>query len=765
MPVTVARLRRWFAVAAVAIVLLVAGFYFYGRMRMRNIVEEAHRKLGIEIQQTSQGFSLSHSEGGRTLFTVRASKETQYKQGGRTELRDVTIVVYGRNSNRFDQIYGSDFIYDPQTENIVTNGEVQIDLEGNAEGAVRPDQAPPNELKNPIHLKTTNLVFNKDTGLAHTDQQIEFRIPQASGTAIGAIYNSKTNVMTLASDVRIHIEGPQPAKITASRGLISKDPRRAVLDNVRIVRTGGTVDAEHVTAFLREDNSVDHVLALGNVRLSKPGTTTVLASAPQADLVMTEHNALRSATLSGGVSLDATGERPMQARAGRVLLEFAPGNKVDKVHATKDVRIVQQPTNASSRSRSNVAALQAGKSAAQTVELNADAMDFMVKDGEVLQKAETAGTAQIVLTQPAVSGEAGTSGKPGSKTVVTAGRFVGTFDSHNRLQVLKGAPNSRVVSLVPGQPEKVSTADNLNVDFSPEGQILSILQTGNFHYTEAQRSAWAARAQYTPADQMLILTGGPRVVETGLATTADIVRLNRHTGQMAAQGEVKTTYNELKAQPNGALLAAADPVHVTAREMSAQRATATAQYRGDARLWQGANIVEAPIIEFDRHNRTITALPGAGRVSTVFVQRGKNGKLTPVNITSERLDYNDGQRQARFEGSVRIRGGDVTMTANQVDVYLHARSQANSGVGPSELDHIVATGDVLIQEPNRRAQGERLVYTAAQEKFVLTGGPPSIFDAEHGTTTGDSLTFFSRDDRVLVEGKTSPAVTHTRVTK
>ena len=58
------------------------------------------------------------------------------------------------------------------------------------------------------------------------------------------------------------------------------------------------------------------------------------------------------------------------------------------------------------------------------------------------------------------------------------------------------------------------------------------------------------------------------------------------------------------------------------------------------------------------------------------------------------------------------------------------------------------------------------MYTAAEDKFVMTGGPPSIFDAERGKITGDSLTFYKRDDRVLVEGKeTSPAVTTTRVAR
>jgi lipopolysaccharide export system protein LptA len=85
---------------------------------------------------------------------------------------------------------------------------------------------------------------------------------------------------------------------------------------------------------------------------------------------------------------------------------------------------------------------------------------------------------------------------------------------------------------------------------------------------------------------------------------------------------------------------------------------------------------------------------------------------------------------------------------------------------PGRLDRMVAQGDVVIQQTNRHAQGQTLMYTAADDKFVLTGGPPSIFDAEQGKITGVSLTFFRRDDRVLVEGKgNTPVVTTTRVAR
>ena len=69
--------------------------------------------------------------------------------------------------------------------------------------------------------------------------------------------------------------------------------------------------------------------------------------------------------------------------------------------------------------------------------------------------------------------------------------------------------------------------------------------------------------------------------------------------------------------------------------------------------------------------------------------------------------------------------------------------------------------------PYQKATGQKLVYTAADSKFVLTGEhgkPPSIFDAERGDLTGDSLTFYIHDDRVQVgSGQTSRTVTRTRI--
>jgi lipopolysaccharide export system protein LptA len=317
--------------------------------------------------------------------------------------------------------------------------------------------------------------------------------------------------------------------------------------------------------------------------------------------------------------------------------------------------------------------------------------------------------------------------------------------------------------------------------FDPEsGMLAKAAQTGHVHYVEGTRQAWAESGVYTAQDANLVLTGSPRVVENGGTTTADRILMNRDSGAAEAQGRVKSTYSDLKQQPDGAMLAASDPVHVTGEQMTADRESGVAVYTGNARLWQGPSIVEAPEITFNRAQRSVLAVGDAAKpVKTVFVQSNVAGQVSPVNIIAERLDYSDPQRQAVFTHNVVSKSADGTLTADEATVFLLPKRatgtaktpSASAGGGalastPSQLDKIVAVGHVVVQQPTRHGQGEKLVYTAAEGKFVLSGGSPSIFDAEHGITRGVSLTFFNRDDRVVVQGeRSSPTFTQTRVVK
>ena len=786
MALPVSWLRRWFALGAILIIVMVAGMYFYARIRLRKAVHDMPAKIGLDIQQTAEGFSISKSAQGRTLFTVSAAKAVQFKGGGRAELHNVKIVIYGKDAGRFDQITGDDFEYDPASGNVSAKGTVLIDLEANPEGMRHSDQTPPEQTKDPIHLETNGLVFNKNTGNASASGKVVFQTPQASGSAVGIEYLAKTGTMNLQSAVVVVISRPQAVRLNADHGVISKQPRQVVLTGVRLTRERQQLQSDRAKFFLRDDNTVDRILAEGDVESEFHGRADAHALSDRAELLLTgTRNQLTTAILSGNVRL-ATGAAASrvsteaqnhgaqlaEAAAGRVTLHFAGQQMLRTVHAEDGVRLSQKK----SQSGAGAVVISSRKADAQDqdIEMTAPAMDFIVKNGRLLERAETSGPPQIIITQPGAN----------QKTVVTAAKFIAKFTQNNRLATLHGEPDAKIVSsridgskiAAPGQSDRVSTSQMIDVVFRPEGGIASIAQSGGISYADGTIKAWAQRGEYTAADQLLVLSGSPRVVDNGMTTTAQTIRMNRTTGDAIAEGNVKSTYSDLKAQPDGAMLASSDPIHVTSRSMTAHRSPAIAVYTGDARLWQNANVVEAPTLQFDRDHRSLIAQGTAQQtlaqpVSTLLVQIDKSGKATPVHITSARLNYADAERKILLDGGVTAKGSDTTLTGREMTVFLLARSQAQArtatGPGtPGQVERIVVEDKVVITQPTRHATGERLVYTAAEDKFVLTGGTPSIFDAERGKITGDSLTFYRHDDRVLVEGReTSPTVTRTQVAR
>ena len=814
MPVSVARLRRWFVGALVLVCLIVAGTYFYVRHRVQNALSQVPGKIGINIEQSAQGFTISKSVEGRTLFKLQASKAVQFKQGGQAELHNVTITLYGRDSSRYDQVYGEAFDYDPKSGDVRSKGEVSIDLQANPKGILHPDQTTPQELKNPIHLKTRDLVFNKDTGDAWTASTIEFRVPQASGSAVGARYVEKSASLTLQSQIKIEVNGKTPTTIVAEHALMQKAPHEIVLVHARAESADRHSQADELTLLLNDDNTLEHATATGNVKMQVAGgrgvadtrsrSTTATSTwsevtAQKLDVSMKPENEIKDAVLSGNVQFESKGAQLMRGAAARADLGFGAENSLKRVHAEGGVQLVQlaQPAKESEvrgRPRRN-------GGTAQDVQITSPAMDFTV-DGEKLKSAETVGPPEIVLS------EAGSNARP-TGTRVTADKFTATFNTSGQLSKVHGAANSRVVSPAPlvkgvAQPDRITTSDSIDAFFRPGRGIESMVQQGNFVYRSGTQQAFADTARYTSSDQMVTLSGSPRLIDAGMETTARTIQLNRATGEGFGQGDVKTSYSDLKVEPNGALLASSDPVHVTAQNVTAHSNPATATYTGSVRLWQNANVIQAPVIQFEKGQRIVVA-DGKGdeKVSMVLVGTDQKGNPTPVTVTSSHLVYRDPERKAHFDGDVMVRGTDLTITAKQMDVYLaqgtknlearspspvqsapvppsqaggavpageapapHAVAASQSAFSPAHLDKIVATGSVVVTEPNRHATGEKLTYTAADEKFVLTGGPPSIFDAEHGKITAVSLTLFRRDGRVVVEGDSkSPAVTETQVVR
>src|ERR1051326_4399349 len=758
------RFRKWFLLAASAVLAAAVIAFIYNKAGQRGPAPHVARQLSGRVERATEGFSLSKSEGGRTLFTIHAAHAIEYKEGKPAHLQDVNIVMYGKSGDRFDQISGPDFEYDPQSGDVAAHGPVEIDLEANPGGAQHPDQQPPREQKNLIHIKTSEMRFNQKTGLAQTKQAIEFRLPQATGTALGARMDSQAGILTLERQVEIDTKGDHPAHISGESGTLSRNPRQAVIEHAHVTQPEREFSADRTTAFFDQQNQVQRMVAEGNVTSTSetPAGEHYVAHAPQQEFVFSEKGKLRTSTLHDGVTLQANGPRPAHGSAHEAQIDFDAEQHVSKIHGQGDVHLAEDP------------ATKGG----QAYELIADAVDLFATAGHIA-RGETAGAARIELRPQATAQDP----EPG-KTVVTAGKFDARFDNEGRLKMMHGEPDAKIVSPNPeyGEPDRVSTSRAVEATFNSNGQVQAMTQTGSVHYNDGERQAFGDQGRYTPHDQMLVLTGSPRVMDEDGNTTADVIRMNRATNQAFAQGTVKSTYLNSKPNPNGSMLGSASPVHVTAESMTAAKATGAATYTGHARLWQDANIIQAPQIELLNNERKMEAESKDGKpVQSVLVQsstKDPNHKQAPVNITSDHFVYTDDDRVARYEGHVLMTSEDGTLTAQRLDVYLKPRSETQSSVKPaanaaasaqpSQIDHAVATGKVALTQPGRRGTGEKLVYTDSDQKFVLTGTEneqPQVTDVQHGITRGDRLIFFrGADNRVLVESTgVERAYTQTRV--
>ncbi len=302
--------------------------------------------------------------------------------------------------------------------------------------------------------------------------------------------------------------------------------------------------------------------------------------------------------------------------------------------------------------------------------------------------------------------------------------------------------------------------------------------------------ATADQAVYDGDLNRITLTGGVQMSDADSALWANQVALDRETGDARAVGAVKVNSAQDNSSQTG--MGQSEPAHILAERAELIHATGVATFHGSpVRMWQGGSQVQAPVIELARAQQRLVArgemLAGesaavalADPVHTILVSAGKarpgaakagatpSGTPAPevMRIASRGLTYSGNLHRAEFTGGVRVETVDGTIRANEAAVFLRQTTAANSGTAatashvgdaaPSlagNVERMVATGQIEIEQSGRRATGERLVYTASDRLFVLTGegkAQAKLVDAARGTITGAALSFNSGDDHVVV---------------
>ena len=838
---TIERLRLAIIVVAAVLVLSIIGSIVYGHWRVRHVVQDLPSRLGIQIQSTSQGFVLSKTVEGRKLFTLHASRAISFKTGGRVLLHDVEIDVYNRQNDQADTIAGKDFEYDKEKQIVIAQGEAHITLHP-------PPSTHPGAAKNAeeqiIHVTTHGLVFNQETGEATCNGEVDFLYSKSTGKALGAQYFSKTGQLILESQVVLTTEMQnRSAVVHAAHAIYDRESAQVHMVQPRYVSTGTKGDQHGssgaATVYLRPDGSAERMEAQGSVEIASADGTGVRSASMRVDL--DDANQPQKARFFGGVAL--TQNQPTQQTVGTgrdAVVDFDGNGHAKLVTLDGDVNFRQQ--------------INADKNDLHRT-LAASHLVLHLKPAQPNQKDAKGQSAQTQLQQAEASGgtvftsQNTVEGHPAQATSLAARDMKATFAPGNEMQHLDGVGQTRIRMVALNGDVDTSTGDMLAVDFltgmpntaaarhgganATNGQsIRTAVQTGNVVLRQvyakktsatsglgsAQNStATAARVDYNGATDTVTLTGKPVFRDDTLEMTAEKFTVERAAGNMVATGSVQTTVRSSKVTGSGGLLSGNQATHVIARQAQVLHDSQKAIFTGQARLWQGANSVEAPVIELSQKMQTLTAygtescaqcvhttflglaalgqsaeLAQSGKPKTVKPggRAGGNGSRGPATyrVLSRRLLYSDAEREATFSDQVEAISSSGNIFADRAEVFLTAansHSQSRSVVASvdaanktsphsnnsvqSSVERIVATGHVVVEQPGRRGTGTRLVYMASDGQFLLTGDgahPPQVVDSIQGTVTGEVLAFSSQTQAIMVSGSPNDtAVTKTRVQK
>jgi lipopolysaccharide export system protein LptA/lipopolysaccharide export system protein LptC len=743
--------------AAGVIALVVAGAYLERALREARARRNAPPMIPATVERQQAEFSFSKVEQDRTLYTIRASRATQFKDRNRALLEDVWITIYGRERNRNDNIHTRECSYEPATGAIRCAGEVQIEIEG-----ANPASGKPADKR--LEVKTRDLSFNRETGEASTAEAVEFRFPAGQGRGIGVRYRTRDSIVRIEHSVQLNMTaspstGGLPESVTGSSLEIRRNERVLELDGPAVVRQGSReLSAEKISVQLDENYQARRAIAEGHsVVHAVDGAAKISVSADKFDSLLLANGWAERIIASGSVvGTRQTASGTEYFRAAHVEFAMLPERNLAKeMTATGGVTAESRQGGDSHLLKTD--SLRVTFSPVESAKKKADQ--------QRIERAETMAPGTI-------------ESKSGNEiTSLRAYRFVANLSASGRLDTLLGHSGVEVRRQPASGAAQLSSALELVATFGANGEWQRLDETGNVRFEQADRRASADRAEIVRASGMITLDGSPGISDSAGNTTARSMAINQQSGELRAAGRVVSTY--LAGTERDAVVLGSGPAHITADSLAASTASGHVAYSGHARLWQGESVLEADQIEIWRDDRKMEA---RAHVVAVFPQASSPfakppakspGSPSPPTVWKVRapvLTYWSDQAKAHLEGGVIASAEQGSIESRTLDAFLSASGPAAGTaeglpspskppagpVDPSggrQLNRVLAEGAVVVRQGGRRAMAERAEYTTADGKFVLSGGRPTLTDGSRDTTTGHSLTFFVANDTILIDSQ------------
>ncbi len=676
-----ARYARWAAITAGLAALAVAGVYVNRSLSRARALRLGPAAVPATVAQQSDQFSFSKVDQNRTLFTVRASHLTQYKDQNRALLQDVWITIYGRDGGRNDNIHTHECNYEPESGVVHCEGAVEIDVDGAKPAAGSATAA---ASLGALQVKTSDLSFNRDTGEASTSAPVEFTFPGGRGRGIGVSYSAKDSIVRVERAVEFDLAaspktGNLPVSATGSSLAINRDQRQVVLDGPATVREGTReLAADKIAVDLDANDHARDVIAEGHPQLhAVEGAGKISVTAAQFEGFLNSSGQVERVVADGGV----IGMRQAPAGTDRfsaehVEIAMLPGqNLIQDMTASGDV-IAESHQGADSRVLKTAALRLKFAAGAASRGSHAETIDQ-----QRIESAETLAPATIE------------SHSADATTTLAAKKFVAQMADGRRLEKLFGHSGVEVHSQTGTAAPQVISAAEMAVTFGANGDWDVLDETGDVHFQQADRSATAAHARIVQSTNTIALDGSPVISDAVSRTTASNATVNQKSGDLRLSGGVASTYLPASDSPkqSDAVGFGSGAAHISADTLVGSISSGHVVYAGHARLWQGESVLDADRIELWRDDKKLQA---TGHVVAVFPQASgpfstpfgetaparkpastRAANSTPSSdptlwkVVAPTLTYWADQGKAHLEGGVIASSDQGSLESRTLDVF------------------------------------------------------------------------------------------------
>jgi lipopolysaccharide export system protein LptA len=797
-----ARYARW----SVAIALVLAGITTVVYLK-RDWVRHIERKTAppptpLDITRQSSGLTYRHGDQNRTDYIVEASKSTEFKGQDASLIEEVRITIFGKTGDRHDVIHTHSCQFNQKDGAVACGGDVRFDLMS-AEDAKLVQQNPALAEARSTRVETRGVTFNRTTGSAQTDQRVTFAFPNGSGDAVGLEYKSEEGTLHLLHDVRL--------RLTQSAGTAGRKAANATKEN----KQAQDVHVKGTSLDFSRDSRLLHLYGPAEAETPAERITAGQISMKLDDDFHAETLVASSAGGDRPQAKSASATDQMVLDADTLIAHFAPEGWITKLDASGAVHGFRNGVNESDEMNANAGGLDLWPRISQPRELNLSGNVVLKTKLEKTGDARTLQTSAFRMEfgggkehQPSKPQKAETlaagimewtdsTTRPGgpsspARTRLQADKLVMDFADSGKARQLQAAGHVQTERWMADHPVQTATARNGLAQMSADGGWSQMDMQGDVQLKEGDRSGQADHARFERASQTATLIGEAVARDATTETHAPRIIFAQNTGEIRAEGGVRST--DFSGKSSAVQLAPA-PANITSDSLAANSKTGRASYNGHARLWQGDSVLEANSIELLRDTRVLNA---AGKVRAVFPQapalstgspqfaRDTSLDVAPKQVNTlqtvpkkpqlwhavcANLVYDEKEGHAHLTKDVIIQSADQKMRGPVLDLYF-TRSQpvtpasASSAGGAQQISRAVGTGGVVVEEGDRKATADRGEYTAGNGKFVMTGGNPTLYDGSAGTTSGLQLTFFLADDTIIVDSENgSRTLTKHRVQK